>query len=290
MCLTTGCESAKVTTKSESSFDRLASVSVTAKSPQEPVQEVKSTTPVRVSQSESFRQADTYTDFRVTSPMDLAVRLGTATRAGPITPEKFARWKAHEEMKIEVDIQLGRVRHHERALRLVENREQQFLDDIDRELRAYGGTIEGRLRTFDRLRTKYSEELRLARNEAGQLQESLLAWECQYLNPQHFDPFEEGMNSMQKKLLEEIVSPQQMTTLATHNIKDSRTLALTFWSQPEQLALLLEVDLVEATRIVREAAVAHVSKAEIDELEAIADRVRRIPPGVLPPGQKEEQP
>ncbi|MDA1165824.1 MAG: hypothetical protein O3B13_22220 [Planctomycetota bacterium] len=289
-----GCEPEEEMT-SQSSFDRLVSVPPERASPpsnfpphKETVSENESTTSrihvTGISPEGNLSPPAVLTEAK---PIDEAVRTGTAQRAGPITPEKFVRWKVHEEMKIELEIQGGRVRHQKRALSIIKGREVQFLNDIDRELRVSGASIEARLKTFERLKSKYSDLLHLAQARATEMSEELLTWELRYLNQKPFHPFE-SEDAMKEKL-NEIVSSAQAQVLAGHGIRDARAFALMFWRQRDQLADLLGIELAEASRLV-DVAATQLPKKEIEELEKMADRIRKIPPGVPSPDGKEEEP
>lgn len=293
--LSAGCEPEEASTPKESSFDRLVS----------PPDQIRASslsrirTPARAAPPERPKRASRIrisggSDESADQPLellseaeaiDLAVRLGTARPAGPITPEKFVRWKTHEEMKIELEIQNGRVQHQERAMDIIENREHQFLNDVDREVRVYGTTVRARLKTFERLKTKYSKLLRQAEATEQKMTEELLEWEQKNVNRKPFNPFQ-GDGSM--KPLIELVSSDQAELLADHSITNSRALALTFWSQREALAELLGIDVPDASTLVEEAAIG-IPEDEIKELEAVAERIRQIPPGV-PLDDKEELP
>jgi|GEM_PF-3946633 len=217
------------------------------------------------------------------TPVDLAVRHGAAKRAGPITPERFAIWKAHAELCLELDLQGRRVAYQQHILDVIDDREHSFLLDAEQELKRSGLTLERHLRSFDDLRQKFRARLREAEEKHRELTTLLATWERQHLNPQPFNPFE-GVPFM-KDPLHEIVTPSQVDVLALQGVTDARGLALTFLRQPDQLARLLNVDEAKAIGIVQQAA-KHVPRDELKELSDLAERIEQIPPGVEPPDER----
>lgn len=279
--LLTGCEPQEGT---NSAFDRLVSVSESAGSSDK---YTLGTSRVHVTPSQPVQDSGSLGYDDEPNHLDEGVRRGTVRKAGPITPEKFIRWAIHTQKLIECEIQLNRVRHQKRALKLVIDAEQQFIGNIEREKWTFQTNIETQLRIFERLKEKYTEELRQACLGEQKLRDELVTWERQNLSPKPFEPFEVEGVAMEEKPLKDIVSAEQLETLAERNITDSRSLALEFLLQPDALAKLFDVSQAEASRIIHEAA-AGLSEEELESLEALADRIRQIPPGVFSPEQGRE--
>ncbi|QDT78255.1 hypothetical protein Mal35_16870 [Gimesia maris] len=238
-----------------------------------------------------IENAVSITKVETTPPnaLDLAMQKGTAKRAGPVTPEKFARWKKHAEMKVELEVQCCRVRHNKRALELIDEREKQFVKHVELELSTLGGTIEDRLKTFARLRKKYEDKLNSAFVAVAKQETAILTWEKVYKKPKLFKPFEEDSNMTIRALIK-IVGQKHATTLVDNNIRSIEAFVETFLLEPQhdQLAELLHIDKESAACLVYKAA-KYIPNKRLDEMKQDAERGRSFGvDGVLPPDELEE--
>lgn len=199
-----------------------------------------------------------------------AVERGEARPGGPITDDRFQRWKITAGLRVNLEGQIGRRDHLQQLLNLAEQDEDRFVERFGFEPVRPGESADAKLKMFQLVRWRLQDELRGSEQTIDQLQTRIARHTFQ------------GDTPMSKPLADFGLTDNMLAKLAEFGINDAHEFTLHFYlpEQHDSLAKLFSIEPGEAERMVGDIADA-VPKSELDELVREARREHGF--GVLPP-------